>query len=243
MTLVFPLVSLKGKAHHPQPLAKSCLPPTLIFPSFSSTPLPPFFFIFLLRCLEMKSMFHMLHYISIIQLVLKSTTLIIYCASCKWSIHMEPSFSTFLMLFPGYKLQENISYLKEGNALNECCEVSYTKEDTQSLLENRDCSLGWEMCGARGFWHPLGCDRSCSLVEPPFHQNSHCTQQNACPSTNLIYRENHTWCALKVPSDFEKFAFRSPGGGGTATLVTQNPFQQVICPHQKEDLRFSTLTH
>lgn len=68
----------------------------------------------------MKSMFHMLHYISIIQLVLKSSTLIIYCASCKWSIHMEPSFSTFLMLFPGYKLQENISYLKEGNALNEC---------------------------------------------------------------------------------------------------------------------------
>lgn len=95
----------------------------------------------------MKSMFHMLHYISIIQLVLKSSTLIIYCASCKWSIHMEPSFSTFLMLFPGYKLQENISYLKEGNALNEC----YTKEDTQSLLEKRV----WEMCGARGSWHPL----------------------------------------------------------------------------------------
>lgn len=67
----------------------------------------------------MKSMFHMLHYISIIQLVLKSSTLIIYCASCKWSIHMEPSFSTFLMLFPWYKLQENISYLKEENALNE----------------------------------------------------------------------------------------------------------------------------
>lgn len=33
---------------------------------------------------------------------------------------MEPSFSTFLMLFPGYKLEENISYSKEGNALNEC---------------------------------------------------------------------------------------------------------------------------
>lgn len=33
---------------------------------------------------------------------------------------MEPSFSTFLMLFPEYKLQENISYSKEGNVLNEC---------------------------------------------------------------------------------------------------------------------------
>lgn len=146
MTLVFPLVSLKGEAHCPQPLAKSCLPPTLIFPSFPPhTPQPFFFYYFLLRCLEMKSMFHMLHYISIIQLVLKSSTLIIYCASCKWSIHMEPSFSTFLMLFPGYKLQENISYLKEGNALNECRRGILHKGAHQEPPGKRVCSMG--CCG------------------------------------------------------------------------------------------------
>lgn len=33
---------------------------------------------------------------------------------------MEPSFSTFLMLFLWYKLQENISYLKEENPFSEC---------------------------------------------------------------------------------------------------------------------------
>lgn len=81
----------------------------------------------------MKPMFHMLHYISIIQLVLKSSTLIIYCASCKWSIHMEPSFSTFLMLFPWYKLQENISYLREENAWNECeCSILHHIGNTGS---------------------------------------------------------------------------------------------------------------
>lgn len=47
-------------------------------------------------------------------------------------------------------------------------------------------------------------------------------------------------CALGVPPGSEKFAWRSLGGGG---MATQNPFLQGICPHQKEDSRFSTLTH
>lgn len=177
----------------------------------------------------MKSMFHMLHYISIIQLVLKSSTLIIYCASCKWSIHMEPSFSTFLMLFPGYKLQENISYLKEGNALNKC----YTKEDTQSLLEKRVCSLGWDVWCQR----ILASSALWDVADPAAWWNHPSTKIPTAPNEMLSQAGTSSTgrttpgCALGVPSGFEKFALRSLGGGGMATLATQNPFQQGICPH------------
>lgn len=37
-----------------------------------------------------------------------------------------------------------------------------------------------------------GRDRSCSLVKPLFHQNSHCIQWNGCPSRNLIRTEDRT---------------------------------------------------
>lgn len=69
---------------------------------------------------------------------------------------MEPRFSTFLMLFPGYKLQENISYLKEGNALNECWRGILHKGAHQEPPGEKSLQPGFvEMCGARGFWHPL----------------------------------------------------------------------------------------
>ena len=152
MTLVFLSSALKAKLAVP-----SLWPSAVCLPLRSSHLFFPSFF-FLLRCLEKKSMFHMLHYISIIKLVLKSSTLIIYCASCKWSIHMEPSFSTFLMLFPGYKLQENISYSKEGNALNECRWGILHKGGNQEPFRKKIvkvCSLGCETHGSGGFQHPL----------------------------------------------------------------------------------------
>lgn len=40
-------------------------------------------------------------------------------------------------------------------------------------------------------------------------------------------------CTPEMPSDLEKFALRTLGGCGMATLATPNPFQQGICPHQK----------
>lgn len=205
----------------------------------------------------MKSMFHMLHYISIIQLVLKSSTLIIYCASCKWSIHMEPSFSTFLMLFPGYKLQANISYSKEGNALNEwnAGEVSYTKEETKSILGKicQGLQPGWQdpglwrilasSSGRRGWSHPS--------TKIPIALNEAIAQ-----ATSSIQRAA-PGRALEVPSDF-KSGLRSLGGAGTDALVIPEPLRweftttkkkiQAVHPHSLKsshylDLERPTFSH
>lgn len=44
---------------------------------------------------------------------------------------MEPNANTFLMLFLQYKLYENISYLKEENALNGCWQVILHKGEKE----------------------------------------------------------------------------------------------------------------
>lgn len=106
-------------------------------------------------------------------------------------------------------------------------EVSYTTEDTRSLLEKRVCSLGCEMRGARErFWHPLLPGMWQILVKPPFHQNSQCTQRKGASSKGRCT----PGCEREVPSDLEKFAL---GGGGIATLDTPNPFQQEFSPSKK----------
>lgn len=186
----------------------------------------------------MKSMFHMLHYISIIQLVLKSSTLIIYCASCKWSIHMEPSFSTFLMLFPGYKLQENISYSKEGNALNECRQGNLHKGGNQEPFR--------KICqGLQPGLRDLRLRRI--LASSPVRGGTDPVVWRSRPSTKIpiVFSETVAQAgtasiqrtapgrALEVPSDLEKFGLRSLAGGGTATPAAPKPLQQGFTPTKK----------
>lgn len=184
----------------------------------------------------MKSMFHMLHYISIIQLVLKSSTLIIYCASCKWSIHMEPSFSTFLMLFPGYKLQENISYLKEGNALNECRRGILHKGGHQEPPGKKGLQPGlWDVWCQRisassALWDVT--DPAAWWNHPSTKIPSALNKMVAQAGTSSLGRTT-PGCALEVPSDFEKFALRTLKEVARPPWPPPKPFSRGFAPIKK----------
>lgn len=195
----------------------------------------------------MKSMFHMLHYISIIQLVLKSSTLIIYCASCKWSIHMEPSFSTFLMLFPGYKLQENISCSKEGNALNErwwgILHKGGNQEPFQKNVSRSAAQVARPVAPEdSSILSSLGRDGSCDPAKPSTKIPIELNEMVAQAETASIQRTT-PGRALEVPSDLKKLGLRSLGGGSTATLAASEPLQQGFTPNPKRRFRFFILTH
>lgn len=188
----------------------------------------------------MKSMFHMLHYISIIQLVLKSSTLIIYCASCKWSIHMEPSFSTFLMLFPGYKLQENISYLKEGNALNECWrgilhKGAHEEPPGAKGLGDVWCQRIWEFSG---MWQILQPGETTLPPKFPLHSTK-CLPRQEPHLQGELHLDVHSKCHQTLRS--------LPLGALEEVALPPWPpptsFSRGFAATKKEDSRFSTITH
>lgn len=147
---------------------------------------------------------------------------------------MEPSFSTFLMLFPGYKLQANISYSKEGNALNEwnAGEVSYTKEETRAFWEKicQGLQPGWQ---DPWLWRILASSpgrrrwsRPCTKI--PIALNEMVAQAG----TSSIQR-TAPGRALEVPPDFEKCGSRSLGGGGRDAPVTPEPLRREFTPTKK----------
>lgn len=166
---------------------------------------------------------------------------------------MEPSFSTFLMLFPGYKLQANISYSKEGNALNEwnAGEVSYTKEETKSILGKicQGLQPGWQDPGLWGILASSLGRRGCTKI--PIALNEAIAQ-----ATSSIQRAA-PGRAPEVPSDF-KSGLRSLGGAGTDALVIPKPLWweftttkkkiQAVHPHSLKsshylDLEGPTFSH
>ena len=119
-------------------------------------------------------------------------------------------------------------------------EVSYTKEETKSLSEKKlSRSAAWvvRLTAPEDFsiLSSPGRDGSCGPVKPPFHQNSHRTQWNGCPSRNLIHTEDHTkmctWSAIRPWEVWLKEPWRRwhshPGHPRTPSAG--------IYPHQKED--------
>lgn len=118
--------------------------------------------------------------------------------------------------------------------------VSYTKEETKSLSE-KNCQ-GLQPKVARpaaledfSILSSLGRDRFCSLAKPPFHQNSHCTQGNSCPSKNLIHMEDHTractWSAMRPWEVWLKEPWRRQH---SRPDHHQTPSTRIY-PQQKED--------